>query len=84
MVPVKEGWLWRRLVVVAVAVGVLCSSCEAVRPGGQVGVTLTPSSSVVLDDGKVVEEYEVCGNVMWSCIAYLRPNLARDYATFMA
>lgn len=71
MVPVKAGWLWRGLVILTVAVAVLCSCCEAVRPGGQVGVTLTPSNSVVLDDGKIVEEYEVCGDEMWPCHVYL-------------
>lgn len=55
----KESWLRRGLVVLTVAVAVLCLCCDAARPGGQVGVTLTPSHSVVTEDGSIVEEYEV-------------------------
>ena len=60
MTPAKYDWLRRGLVVLTVAVTVLCSCCEAARPGGQVGVTLTPTHSVVIEDGSTVEEYEVC------------------------
>lgn len=60
MTPVKESWLRRGLVVLTIALAVLCSSCNAARPGGLVGVTLTPSHSVVTEDGSTVEEYEVC------------------------
>ncbi|CAM9377201.1 unnamed protein product, partial [Laminaria digitata] len=60
MAPVKEGWLRGGLVVLTVAVAMMCSCCHAARPGGQVGVTLTPSHSVVIEDGSTaVEEYEL-------------------------
>lgn len=73
MAPVKESWLRRGLVVLTVAVAVLCSCCDAARPGGQVGVALTPSHSVVIEDGSTIEEYEVCDGIV----------LARAPLTFM-
>lgn len=78
MAPVKEGWLRGGLVVLTVAVAMMCSCCHAARPGGQVGVTLTPSHSVVIEDGSTaVEEYEVC-------VVDQERTLARGCLTFMA